>query len=107
MTIEALTREQRIAIQEAHSAPGCVGAYALKRYEETVKQAEALQAAFAGVVYAFAGGAGELAIRVLCASYDERARETCEQGYRFMPKHYAHIAKALLALLVALEDIAR
>ena len=101
--VNILTREQRIAILEAYEGNPC--GYELGRFEETIKHAEGIQAAFAGVVYALAGGTGMQSIGAAYANYSEKAMEAAEQGFsgRFMYEYYHGIEKALLAVLEALE----
>ena len=99
--VEPLTREERIAILEAHARPGLIGGTALKQYEETLRQTEGTLAAFASVVYALAGGATTRSIGAIYASYRERAKDEAEHGDagRQMYEYYHGIAEALKGVL--------
>ncbi len=103
--VEPLTREERIAILEAHARPGLIRGTTLKQYEETLRQTEGTLAAFAGVVYALAGGTNESAINAVYAWYRTSANDEAKHGDegRQMHEYYHGIAKALKGVLDTLE----
>ena len=103
--IAILTREERIAILEATIDKEVVGTHTLRRFEETIRDTERLQAKFAGVVYAMSGGSDKRAIRAQCAAWHNRTSLAAKFGDsgQLMHDYYHGIEKALLAVLEALE----